>query len=370
MLKILKQSKKSKARLGALSTPHGKIETPFFMPVATRGAIKGVAAPEMKEMGARIILSNTYHLFLRPGLEIIKKAGGLHKFMGWNGPILTDSGGYQVFSLAKMRKITPEGVEFRSEIDGAKIFLTPEKAVEIQQVLGSDIMMALDICSGYPANREEIAKAVEMTTAWATRCVRQKGRKIERKKDRKQMLFGIVQGGVYPDLRQKSLDDLLKLNFDGYALGGLAVGEPISEAYKIVRRFAPLLPEGKPRYLMGVGVPEQMVRFVKMGIDMFDCVIPTRHARHGELFVFQKRGSLAGKFYRLLHVNNSQHKNNFQPIDRDCRCFACANFSRAYLHHLFKTKEPLGQRLATVHNLRFFLDFMARLRKEIREGKI
>ncbi len=379
MFHIIKQSKKSYARVGKLTTKHGVINTPFFMPIATRGAIKSLTAEEVKELGAEIILSNTYHLFLRPGDEIMKKAGGLHKFMKWSGPILTDSGGYQVFSLSKFRKISDQGVEFRSEIDGKKIFLTPEKAINIQKNLGSDIMMCLDECAGYGANKKKVKEAVERTTEWAERC------KIQntKYKTKRNLLFGIIQGGVFKDLREKNLQDLVNIGFDGYAVGGLAVGEPTKEMYKILDFLKDKLPQDKPHYLMGVGYPEQIVEAVKRGVDMFDCVIPTRHARHGDLFVFKRNAdkrrlktrikadiNFKGKFYETIAISKGKYANDFQSLDKNCDCYACQNFTRAYLHHLYKTKEMLYHRLTTIHNIKFYLDLMKKIRKEIKSGRL
>jgi len=365
MFKIINKSKKSYARIGKLKTKHGVINTPFFMPIATRAAIKSLTADEVKELGAEIILSNTYHLFLRPGDEIIKKAGDLHKFMKWSGPILTDSGGYQVFSLSKFRKISDQGVEFRSEIDGKKIFLTPEKAIGIQKNLGSDIMMCLDECTGYGASKKKVKEAMERTSEWAERC---KVQSIKYKTNGN-LLFGIIQGGVFKDLRERSLEDLMNIEFDGYAVGGLAVGEPTKEMYKILDFLKDKLPKDKPHYLMGVGYPEQIVEAVKRGVDMFDCVIPTRHARHGDLFIW-KNNSLKGKFYDTIAISKSKYVDDFQSLDKNCNCYTCKNFTRAYLHHLYKTKEMLYYRLATIHNIKFYLDLMGKIRNGIKRGKI
>ena len=357
--KIIKQSKKHFARKGVLKTRHGMIKTPFFMPIASKAAIKTLTTNEVKEIGAQIILSNTYHLYLRPGPGLLKKTKGLHSFMKWDLPILTDSGGYQVFSLAKIRKIKDNGVEFQSHIDGSKHFLTPAKVIKIQEIIGSDIMMVLDVCPPYPASRKEVSKAVDLTTSWAKKC--------KHAKKSKNMLFGIVQGGIYKDLREKSVKDLLDLNFDGYAIGGLAVGEPNNYMYQILRHTTPILPEDKPRYLMGVGKPDNIVESVKNGIDMFDCVIPTRNARHGLLYSFTKRNNvfINNKFYKEIRITNSKYKNDLSPIDKECNCYTCKNYSRAYVHHLFKTDEPLALRLATIHNLKFYLDLMHEIRKQI-----
>ena len=363
MFKIIKKSNKSYTRLGKLTTKHGVINTPFFMPIATRAAIKTLTPDEVKKLDAEIILSNTYHLLLRPGDKIIKKAGGLHKFMKWPKPILTDSGGYQVFSLAKFRKLSDQGVEFRSDIDGRKIFLSPEKAIDIQKNLGSDIMMCLDECPAYGSSKKKIKEAIERTTKWAKRC------KLANKKNKSQLLFGIIQGGVFEDLRERSLNNLMAIGFDGYAIGGLAVGEPTKDMYKALDFLADKLPLDKPHYLMGVGYPEQILEAVKKGIDMFDCVIPTRHARHGDLFVWKKK-ELKGNFYETISIAKSKYAENFNPIDKNCDCYTCRNFTGAYLHHLYKTKEMLYFRLATIHNIKFYLDLMRKIRMLIKSGKI
>lgn len=385
MFEILKKSKKSRARTGRLKVNHGIIETPFFMPIATRGAIKSLTSKEARELGAEIILSNTYHLMLRPGSPIIKKSGGLHGFMKWGGPILTDSGGYQVFSLGAKNedkddveskvKVLPNGVKFKDPVDGKEYFLTPEKAIEIQKDLNSDIMMALDWCPAYGASKKEIIKSVDLTTEWAKRC---KFAKDQSKN--KNLLFCIVQGGVFKDLRLKSLNDLMEIGFSngkrgardwgGYAIGGLAVGESAKEMYQILDFIIPQIPEEKPHYLMGVGYPEQIVEAVKRGVDMFDCVIPTRHARHGDLFVRRGNELRGSKFYKIISIGKGQHSSDLSPLDKKCDCYACRNFSRAYLHHLYKTKEMLFYRLATIHNLKFYLDLMKDIRLAIKNGKL
>ncbi len=346
------------------------------MPIATRAAVKSLTPEELKELGAEIILSNTYHLMLRPGEELIKKFGGLHQFMKWPGPILTDSGGYQVFSLGVKNesenskggvKIFNNGVKFRDPLNGQQYFLTPEKSIEIQKRLDSDIMMVLDWCVGYPAERKQVEKSVELTTEWAKRSKAQASRGKS-----KNLLFGIVQGGVYKDLREKSLKDLLEIGFDGYAVGGLAVGEPAKKMYAMLDFLGPKLPENRPRYLMGVGYPEQIVEAVRRGIDMFDCVIPTRHARHAEIFKFKNKTSnlRIADFYEVISIAKGQYFNDFSPIDKNCDCYACRNFSRAYLHHLYKTKEMLYYRLATIHNLKFYLELMLRIQRAIKSGKL
>lgn len=366
MFKLLKTSKRSHARITRLTTNHGAIDGPFFMPIATRGAVKHVAPDEMDTLGASILLSNTYHLLLQPGPAVVQKAGGLHRFIGWRGPILTDSGGFQVFSLTRFRKITSRGVSFRDPASGRLVELTPRRALEIQRQLGSDIQMVLDVCVGYPASRSAVAQAVEQTTAWAkaSRNVR-KGNGILR--------FGIIQGGTYPDLRERSCEELVALNFDGYAIGGLAVGETSEQMKKILAKIAPRLPANKPRYLMGVGKPEEIVAAVRQGIDMFDCVIPTREARHGRLYVWRYAPTLHSRhlasgrklFYDALNVRNKKFINQNKPIDRHCPCPCCKKHTLAFLHHLFRVNEPLGARLATLHNVRFYLDLMMVIRQGI-----
>ncbi len=484
----LKKNSKTGRRVGRLETRYGGINTPFFMPIATKGAVKSLTPEDLKDLGAQIVLGNAYHLWLRPGTEIIKKAGNLHSFMNWPGPILTDSGGYQVFSLGeKIRsagrlkktpsaicgntnfgdsrgsclavssnkeqqklgdgcdtffsptnlaqddyrpehfekaltsqgsgfvKITDEGVEFRDPIDGKKYFLTPEKSIAIQLALGSDIIMALDECppafvktsagKPYPVSREQVERAVKRTTDWALRCKKyfekktksspallyqKEGGELNSSLSRKgrlegisrPLLFGIVQGGIYKDLRQRSAKELLAIGFDGYAIGGVAVGEPRKYLKTVLEAVLPLLPEDKPRYLMGLGKPEEIVNAVNSGIDMFDCVIPTREARHGRLYAYSStksrlggtRGEVSSRlaplartikadFYKTLQITNSKFAKDFSAIDKNCSCYTCQNYSRAYLHHLFKVGEPLSLRLATIHNLRFYLGLMEELRK-------
>ena len=372
--KILKKSKISRARLGKLKTLHGEITTPCFMPVATRGAVKNLTPQELKEIGAEIILSNTYHLLLQPDLQVIKKAGGLHKFINWPHPILTDSGGYQIFSLGNLRRITDKQVEFRSEVNGKRILLTPEKSLQFQKEIGSDICMVLDECPSYSLNKKIIEKAVKRTTLWAQRSKEFFEKKYKSKK--RPLIFGILQGGVFKDLREKSLKEILNLNFDGLAIGGLMVGEPTSKTFEILKFLSPLLPENTPHYLMGAGFPEQIVKAVQLGIDMFDCVIPTRHARHGELFVFKEEiyktptKILKRNFYKIIKISKKNHKFNFDPPDKFCSCPTCKNFSQSFLHHLYKTKEPLYQRLATLHNLKFYFDLIKILRDAIRKEEI
>ncbi|MEI6627357.1 MAG: tRNA guanosine(34) transglycosylase Tgt [bacterium] len=363
MFKLLKKSKKTKARLGSLKTAHGVISTPFFMPIATKAAVKNLTAEEVKGLEAGIILSNTYHLYLQPGMSLLAKAGGLHKFMRWSGPILTDSGGFQVFSLSKIRKILPDGVEFSSHLDGSKHMLTPRSVLEIQKIIGSDIAMILDVCPSSIADHDEVLSAVEMTTRWAK--MAQEARKTV--KAGKQLTFGIVQGGVFKDLRLKSLKELSELNFDGYAVGGLAVGETNEEMYKVLDYLAPEMPENKPRYLMGVGTPSNIVEAVKRGVDMFDCVIPTREARHGRLYLWKGKGDITKKdFYYTINIDNAKFKTDLSAINQD----NLKLFSKAYLYHLFKTQEPLGMRLATLNNVSFYLQLMKKIRQNIKAGKL
>jgi len=352
---VIKQHRQ--VRLGLLQTAHGKIQTPFFMPIATRGAVKYLHNDDFKLLGNQIILSNTYHLYLKPGLDVIKKAGGLHKFMNWQKPILTDSGGYQVFSLKHLRKINDQGVAFKSTYDGSNHFFSPKKVMEIQQILGSDIMMVLDECTPYPSTYEYAKASQELTTKWAKQCK-------QAKKKNKQLLFGIVQGSSYKELRLKSAKDLIKIGFDGYAIGGLAVGEPAKEMYKTLDVVCPELPEDKPRYLMGVGQPEQIVEAVKRGVDMFDCVLPTRNARHGYLYTNLKLSKSLKLTYKILRIRGEKYKKDLSPLDKTCQCATCTSgYSRSYIRHLFSVNEPLAMRLTTIHNLYFYLDLMRQIRK-------
>lgn len=352
-LEILKESKQTKARLGKLHTPHGTVDTPVFMPVGTQATVKAMTPEELKDIGAQIILSNTYHLFLRPGHELIAEAGGLHKFMHWDRPILTDSGGYQVFSLGDLRKISEEGVNFRSHLDGSSLFLGPETAMEIQMALGSDIAMAFDECTPYPSTYEYARNSLERTSRWAERCLRAHH-------SRDQAVFGIVQGGMYQDLREQSARELTALDFPGYSIGGLSVGEPKAMMYEVLDYTVPLLPREKPRYLMGVGSPDCLIEGVIRGIDMFDCVLPTRIARNGT--VMTSRGKLV--------IRNAEHTRDMRPLDPECDCYACKHFSRAYIRHLFKADEILGLRLTTVHNLHFLLKLMENIRLAIRQDNL
>jgi queuine tRNA-ribosyltransferase len=336
------------ARRGTLTLAHGAVETPAFMPVGTYGTVKAMSPAELEGLGARIVLGNTFHLWLRPGLAVIEKHGGLHRFMGWKGPILTDSGGFQVFSLGALRKVSEEGVAFQSRVNGDRLFLAPEEAMRIQRVLDSDIAMAFDECTGYPATREEAASSMKLSMRWAAR-----SRKAH--EGNPNAIFGIVQGGMYEDLRDESTAELAAIGFDGYALGGVSVGEPKEEMQRIVAHAAPRLPAASPRYLMGVGTPEDIVEAVANGIDLFDCVLPTRNARNGWLFT--SRGD--------VKIRNARHREGTGPLDPDCACYTCRHFTRAYLHHLDRTTEILGARLNTIHNLHYYLDLMRGLREAI-----
>ena len=348
---LIKTSTDSRARLGRMTTAHGEVRTPVFMPVGTQGTVKAMAPDRLEEAGAEIILGNTYHLYLRPGHDLIRGHGGLHRFMNWDRPILTDSGGFQIFSLGPLRKITEEGVRFQSHIDGSKHFLSPEKAVEIQQALGSDIMMCLDDCTPYPADRACTEKSMALTHRWAKRC-------RVAKTGEGQALFGIVQGGLYRDLRRASVEALAEIGFDGYAIGGLSVGEPKALMLETLEATAPLLPAGQARYLMGVGTPEDIVEGVHHGIDLFDCVMPTRCARNGLLFT--NHGKVV--------IKNARYRTDQAPLDETCDCYTCRNFSRAYLRHLFIAREILALLLNTIHNVRFYLALMERIRTAIAGG--
>lgn len=349
--KLLYESKECKARLGEIITPHGVIETPIFMPVGTKATVKTMTPEELKDINTQIILSNTYHLYLRPGHDIIREAGGLHKFMNWDRPILTDSGGFQVFSLGNLRKITEEGVRFKSYIDGSDHFISPEKAIEIQNDLGSDIIMAFDECTPYPSTYEYAKNSMERTTRWAQRC------KEAHNNTDNQALFGIVQGSMFKDLRMESLKQLIDLDLPGYALGGLSVGEPAEIMNDVLDYTVEAMPRNKPRYLMGVGSPDYIFEAVTRGIDMSDCVLPTRMARNGGFLTSQGR----------LTIKNAVHRNDFSPIDPECGCYTCKNYSRAYIRHLFNENEILGGRLATIHNLFFLINLMKNIRIAIRE---
>lgn len=343
------------ARRGGMVFARGVVETPAFMPVGTYGTVKGMTPEEVQQTGAQILLGNTFHLWLRPGQEIIRQHGDLHDFMQWQGPILTDSGGFQVFSLGDIRKITDAGVHFQNPINGDAIFLDPEKSMEIQYDLGSDIVMILDECTPYPADRDYAQRSMEMSLRWALR-----SRERFDALGNKNALFGIIQGGIYQDLRDVSMKGLTEIGFDGYAIGGLAVGEPKEEMHRILQHVCPQLPQDKPRYLMGVGKPEDLVEGVRRGIDMFDCVMPTRNARNGHLFVTEGE----------IKIRNAKYKNDTRQLDSECDCYTCCQYSRAYLHHLDRCNEILGARLNTIHNLRYYQRLMAGLRQAIEESKL
>lgn len=352
---LLHECKQTGARRGVIHTPHGDIQTPVFMPVGTQATVKSLTPEELKEeVNAEIILSNTYHLYLRPGNKIVKEAGGLHKFMNWERSILTDCGGFQVFSLSDLRKIKEEGVEFKSHLDGSKHLFTPENVIEIQNDLGADIIMAFDECVGYPATYDYTKQSMERTTRWARRC------KEAHKNTESQGLFGIVQGGMYKDLREQSAKDLVKLDFPGYAVGGLSVGEPLELMKEVLKYTTPLLPKEKPRYLMGVGSPDYLIEAAIAGIDMCDCVLPTRIARNGTAFT--SKGKLV--------VRNAIYERDFSKLDDECDCYACRNYTRAYIRHLIKAKEILGVRLLSIHNLKFLTKLMERVKIEIENDNL
>ena len=340
------------ARRGTLQLAHGSVETPAFMPVGTYGTVKAMSPLELREVGAQIVLGNTFHLWLRPGLEVIEAHGGLHRFMGWDGPILTDSGGFQVFSLGALRKISEEGVKFQSPVNGDKCFLSPEESMRIQRVLNSDIVMIFDECTPYPADEKTAGESMRLSLRWAERS---KGAH----EGNANALFGIVQGGMHEHLRDESLRELERIDFDGYAIGGLSVGEPKEDMLRILRHTAPQLPQDKPRYLMGVGTPEDIVDAVLQGIDMFDCVMPTRNARNGMMFT--RHGD--------IKIKNAQYRMDMRPLDGQCACYTCRNFTRAYLHHLNKLNEILGARLNTIHNLHYYQELMGETRTAIAAGR-
>jgi queuine tRNA-ribosyltransferase len=372
---LLASDQHSKARRGRLKTAHGVIDTPAFMPVGTQGSVKGVSPRELRELNAQIVLGNTYHLFVRPGLDVIKHFGDLHDFMSWDGPILTDSGGFQIFSLAKLRKITEDGVEFQNHIDGARAFISPEIAMEIQSALGSDIAMVLDECIPYPCEYDYAARSAEMTTRWANRCKRWRDENAQRSTPNTQhrteeatvsqfstikshLLFGIIQGGTFDDLRKQNAQAIVDLDFDGYAIGGVSVGEPEEGMMRAIESAEPFLPADRPRYAMGLGTPPQMLEMIARGMDMFDCVLPTRLARNGTAF------TAAG----TLNLKNAEFALDKRPIEENCVCPACLEFMRGYIRHLIKAEEILGLRLITLHNLHFYLNLMGRARTEIERG--
>jgi len=342
-----------KARRGQISFPRGTIETPAFMPVGTYGTVKGMLPRDIEATGAEIILGNTFHLMLRPGTEVVQKHGGLHKFMHWDKPILTDSGGFQVFSLGELRKITEEGVSFRSPIDGSKVFLDPERSMQVQRELGSNIVMAFDECTPYPATEQQARQSMELSMRWAERSLSAHG-------DNPNALFGIIQGGMYKDLRMESLARLTETGFDGYAIGGLSVGEPKEEMQAVLDYLPDAMPADRPRYLMGVGKPEDLIYAVLSGVDMFDCVMPTRNARNGHLFTSQG----------VIKIRNAVHQDDTSTLDPECSCYTCENFSRSYLYHLDKTREILGSQLNTIHNLTYYQTLMSQLREAIEQGNL
>ena len=350
--KVIHKDRGSAARTGSLTTPHGQIETPIFMPVGTQATVKAMTPEELCQVGAQIILANTYHLYIRPGHELVERLGGLHSFMHWDRPILTDSGGFQVFSLGELRKISEEGVRFQSHLDGSYHFISPERAIAIQEALGGDIIMCFDECPPYPAEYDYVRRSAELTTRWAARC-------LEAKRRDDQALFGIIQGGMYRDLREQSAGELCAMGFDGYALGGLSVGEEKGLMYEIMGYCGPLLPEGKPRYVMGIGAPEDLIEGINAGFDMFDCVMPTRNARNGMLFT--ESGN--------INIKNALHAEDSAPIDSACACYVCTNYSRAYLRHLYRSGEILASRLNTWHNLHYYLSLMAKARCAIAENR-
>jgi queuine tRNA-ribosyltransferase len=348
---LIAQDAQSSARLGTIKTQHGEVHTPAFIPVGTQATVKALTPEDLEALGAEIVLCNTYHLYLRPGHGLIQSLGGLHRFMHWEHPLLTDSGGFQVYSLAANRKISEPGISFQSHLDGSRHLLTPELCMDVQKALGVDIMMCLDECVPYPASHEYCSISLDRTTRWAERC-------RERNRGGNQALFGIVQGGMFRDLREKAANELIALDFDGYALGGLSVGEGTALMREMIGHTAPLLPVHKPRYLMGVGTPEDMVEAVGCGMDMFDCVLPTRNARNGMLFTGSGR----------IVIKNARHRTEEIPVDPDCGCYTCRHYSRAYLHHLFSAREILSYRLNTIHNLFFYLNLMAAMRKALAAG--
>ena len=351
--RVIHKSRECRARLGEIKTPHGNFKTPVFMPVGTHGSVKAVSPEDLGEAGVKIILANTYHLYLRPGHEVIERLGNLHGFMNWSGPILTDSGGFQVYSLSRLRTISNAGVTFQSHLDGSRHFIGPKEAMEIQKALGADIIMAFDECVTYPSNYRYVLNSVRLTSQWARTC-------INIRSGYSQALFGIVQGGMYSDLREMSAKELVAMDFDGYALGGLSVGEDRETRSRIIGETKCFLPESKPVYLMGVGAPEDLVEAVMQGVDMFDCVMPTRNARNGSLFTTKGR----------LTIKNAKYIDDERPIDENCKCHTCSNYSRAYLRHLFMSREILAYRLNTIHNLYYYIHLMAEMRKAIEKDKM
>ncbi len=359
MFKVTHKDKRTNARVGILETPHGTIETPEFMPVGTQATVKALSNEEVKYCGAQIILGNTYHLYLRPGMDVIKNAGGLHKFMSWDGPILTDSGGFQIFSLATLMKAKEEGVEFKSHVDGSKHFLTPEDVVRLQFELGSDIMMVLDECLHYPCPKDKAERSLELTNRWAGRSKREFNKRITNHESRTtNLLFGIVQGSTYPDLRKKSAEELVRIGFDGYAIGGLSVGEPKDLMHEMMENSVKYLPADKPRYAMGIGMPHDFFNAIEMGVDMFDCVVPTRNGRNGAAYTNEGR----------LIIRNGEYSRDLRPLSESCDCLVCKSYSRSYIRHLFNTEEILGLRLTSLHNVYFYVNLLKRIRASIKNG--
>jgi len=350
------------ARFGKLYTDHGIVETPCFIPDGTLGVVKTLSVADLHSIDMNMILGNTYHLMIKPGIEILEKSGGLHKFMNWDKPILTDSGGFQVFSLSKIRKITEEGAMFRNHLNGNKILLTPEKSIQMQKIIGSDIAMVLDECVDANRDYKYFRKSIDLTLRWAERSKKEFER-IDTITGKKQQLFGIIQGGPFEDLRINSLNGLKNIGFDGYAIGGVSVGENRDDKYKVIRVLADLIPSDKPRYLMGLGMPEEIIEGVKNGVDIFDCVIPTRNARHGHLFTNFKMNSLDDFSYDIIRIKNAKYKDDFTPLDENCSCYTCKTYTKAYLHHLLNVNEILGMRLMSLHNLRFYLNMMEEIRR-------
>ena len=365
MFKITHRDKKTKARVGLLETPHGVIETPEFMPVGTQATVKTLSNEDLKYCGAQIILGNTYHLYLRPGMDIIKNAGGLRRFMSWDRPILTDSGGFQIFSLANLMKVREEGVEFNSHIDGSKHFLSPEDVVRLQHEMGSDIMMVLDECLRYPCPKDKAERSLALTNRWARRSKAEFGSRLKAsldsardKQGSRQLLFGIVQGSTYPDLRKRSAEELAEIGFDGYAIGGLSVGEPKDLMREIMESSIGYLPGDKPRYTMGIGMPHDFFNAIEMGVDMFDCVVPTRNARNGAAYTNEGR----------IIIRNGKYSKDLSPLSESCDCVVCKNYSRSYIRHLFNTEEILGLRLTSLHNVYFYVNLLKRIREAIKNN--
>ncbi|TAL19337.1 tRNA guanosine(34) transglycosylase Tgt [Patescibacteria group bacterium] len=366
MFSLIKASARSQARRATLATRHGKFPTPFFMPIATKGAVKTVGTDDLEKLGASIILSNTYHLMLRPGEQVLKAAGGLHGLMNWQKPILTDSGGYQVLSLAPTREVRDDGVLFRSHLDGSEHLLTPERSQEVQEAIGSDLAMILDDLVDYPVTRERVIESVTRTTKWAKRQKNWFSKNASAGRE----LWGIVQGSTSSEFRRRAVEEIVGIDFDGYAHGGLSVGEERPETYELVSMVNEILPADKIRYFMGAGKPEEIVEYVRRGVDCFDCVLPTRNARHGTLYVWRHDDFSRPDFYEVYHAGNESHRLEFSPVDKTCDCLLCARYTRAYLRHLFSVEEPLALRLSTLHNICFYLRLMERIRGEIETGKL